>query len=246
MNGFSNYFSIEYFFTLAFLYWVSIFYFLGGEKGFDSDNPHRSKPGDLNAFWIFPFMNAFLLLIFAIFNLVLDIGIGYRETLWYIAKYLTALFVVWSFFFRLKSYKEWIKNQEDEFKSKLNSIKRKKSSMLKTVTKTIEDIDKLKSSSAVKYEDKINQYKINYQNLIDTIVSEEVILAEIVKDHPRIAEIIQNRGIGDSNKFIEKKELIFAKTNLKHHKNNLRDFKNDPFFGPLNDNLIKFKELLYK
>ena len=103
----------------------SIFYFLGGEKGFDSDNPHRSVPGDLSAFWIFPFMNACLLLIFSIFNLVLDIGVGYRETLWYIAKYLTALFVVWSFFFRLKSFKEWIKNQEDELKSKLNSIKRK-------------------------------------------------------------------------------------------------------------------------
>ena len=249
MSGFINYFSLEYYLSLVFFYFIFLFFALGGEKEMNSDNPYSFHFEDFGMFFAAPALNALLLLVFAFLTVVwgiffdTKIGIEYQDSLWSLIRWITSLLVIFSFFLRIKRYKSWIQRQKDELNLQLNKIKEIKSSILKIAQKTIDKAVKLENVSIPKYENKISSYKKNYSKLIDTITTEETTLSKIALEHPRISDLIKERGIGDSNKFLEKQDLIFAETSIANYENNLKDFNNHSFFKSLKDSLTKYKDL---
>jgi len=95
--------------------------------------------------------------------------------------------------------------------------------MLEITDGAIKKVNKIEESFLSNYKNKLNSYEKDYMNLINIIETEEAAIEGLMLDNPRIGDLISSREVGDSNKFLEKKEKIFSEIDITNYKKIAKD-----------------------
>ncbi len=236
MAIFFNFFSIQYFLIFSLVLAILSAQALGGliiENSYGKGSPGMFSEntgwfGRTLAFFFFTITFYALFLGFGylvtwVSKLEAGTSLSYGETWWYIARWTATgitLSVVVSHINATLNF-----SVEKDAEALLLRAERNKliAEMLEITEGAIKKVNKIEESFLSNYKNKLNSYEKDYMNLINIIETEEAAIEGLMLDNPRIGDLISSREVGDSKKFLEKKEKIFSEINITNYKKIAKD-----------------------
>jgi len=250
METFFNFFSTKYFLILSAIIIISHFITLTFAKHSETYKKEKAKREDLYFMLIIlpHIMNAFVLLIGYIVTLFskLEAGtsLGYEDEWWYLIRWFVSGMFIWVLIDEIKHYIDHASAMEEKSWNQDIEIRELRNKLLEVVDKGIKKLNKIEDSFLSNYKNKLDSYEKDYMNFIKIIESEEGSLDELVSSNPRIGSLVTSREVGDSKKFIEKKESIFSGINPTEYKKTAQDRDFDEFSRRLLKEIDEYKKKL--
>ena len=227
---FFNFFSAKYFLILAVVFSILLQLTRLGKhfKTFKSHDKYMGFFGYLFAFFFMGLLfNAFALAIVYLgtwfSELEAGTNLGGGEKWWYITRWTSTGYVVVIFYDISTQYFIHASKKDEEALNLIFDRRGLIGEMLVIVDFALKKINKIEGSSLSNYKNKLDSYEKDYMDLINIIETEEVALEGLILDNPKIRDLISSREVGDSKKFLEKKEKIFSEIDITDYKKIAKD-----------------------
>ena len=250
MDNFFNFFSTKYFLILSTILIILHFIILTFAKHKETYQKQKPKREDLYFMLIISphVLNAIVLLVGYIVTLFskLEAGtsLGYEDEWWYLIRWFVSGICIWVLIDEIKHYIDHASVMEEKLWNQNVEIRELRNKLLEVVDASIKKLNKIEDSFSSNYKNKLDSYEKDYMNFIKIIESEEGALDELASSNPRIGSLVTSRELGDSKKFIEKKESIFSGINPTEYKKTAQDRDFDEFSRRLLKEIDEYKKKL--